>query len=96
MAVGIPTVVSPVGMATELVENNVNGFWARTPEEWFETLSQLVTDARLRIRFSEAGRKTIESRYSLQAWAPRMTELLQQVLEERHTVMAARAVSASN
>jgi len=96
MALGIPTVVSPVGTATELVENNVNGFWARTPQEWFETLSQLVSDAQLRVRFSEAGRKTIESRYSLQAWAPRLTELLQQVLEERHTVMAARAVSASN
>jgi glycosyltransferase involved in cell wall biosynthesis len=96
MALGIPTVVSPIGMATELVENNINGFWARTPQEWFETLSQLVSDAQLRSRFSEAGRKTIESRYSLQAWAPRLAELLQRVLEERRAMMAARTVSASN
>jgi glycosyltransferase involved in cell wall biosynthesis len=96
MALGIPTVVSPVGMATELIQNNVNGFWARTPQQWFEMLSQLVSDTQLRVRFSEAGRKTIESRYSLQAWAPRLTELLQQVLEERHAMLATRAVSASN
>jgi glycosyltransferase involved in cell wall biosynthesis len=96
MALGIPTVVSPVGMTTELVENNVNGFWARTPQEWFETLNQLVSDAQLRRRFSEAGRETIESRYSLQAWAPRLAELLQRVLVAPSAMMAARTVSASN
>jgi glycosyltransferase involved in cell wall biosynthesis len=86
MALGIPTVVSPVGMATELVENNVNGFWARTPQEWFETLSQLVGDAQLRSRFSEEGRKTIESRYSLQRWAPELIKLIESVLEDPMTV----------
>jgi glycosyltransferase involved in cell wall biosynthesis len=96
MALGIPTVVSPVGMATELVENNVNGFWARTPQEWFEALSQLVSDAQLRVRLSEEGRKTVESCYSLQAWGLRLAELLLQVLEEQHAVMTARAVSASD
>jgi glycosyltransferase involved in cell wall biosynthesis len=96
MALGIPTVVSPVGMATELVDHGVNGFWARTPEEWFEALNRLVLDVKLRSQFSEAGRKTIESRYSLRAWAPRLAELLQRVVQEPNSVIAARTVNASN
>jgi glycosyltransferase involved in cell wall biosynthesis len=96
MALGIPSVVSPVGVAAELVENSVNGFWARTPREWFDTLSLLVRDAQLRRRLSEAGRRTVESRYSLQAWAPKMSELFQRVMEERPEMMAARPVSAGN
>ncbi|MGD0965958.1 MAG: glycosyltransferase [Candidatus Acidiferrales bacterium] len=66
MAAGIPTVVSPVGMATELVEHNVNGFWARTPEEWLEAPDGPVSHVEDRRRFSEETRKTRESRYSLQ------------------------------
>jgi glycosyltransferase involved in cell wall biosynthesis len=96
MALGIPTVVSPVGMATELVEHNVNGFCARTPAEWFKALNQLITDIQIRKRFSEEGRKTVEARYSLQTWAPRLNELLARILQEPGAVMAARTVSASN
>lgn len=82
MALGIPTVASPVGMAKEVVQHSVNGFWARTPEEWFKALSRLITDADLRKRFAEEGRKTVEARYSLHTWGPRLSELLGQVLEE--------------
>jgi glycosyltransferase involved in cell wall biosynthesis len=96
MALGIPTVASPVGMAAELVEHNVNGFCARTPEEWFEALDQLVSDVQIRKRFSGEGRKTVEARYSLQAWAPRLNELLDRILQEPSAVMAARTVRASN
>jgi len=96
MALGISTVASPVGMATELVQHNVNGFWARTPGEWFEALNRLVTDAQLRRRFAEEGRKTVEARYSLQGWGPVMAELFVRILQEPDAVVAAQAVSASN
>jgi glycosyltransferase involved in cell wall biosynthesis len=96
MALGIPTVTSPVGMATELVQDNVNGLSARTPEEWFEALNLLVTDLRLRRRFAEAARKTIEARYSLQTWGPRLCELFDRILEQPGAVVEARAVGVSN
>jgi glycosyltransferase involved in cell wall biosynthesis len=83
MALGIPTVTSPVGMARELVQNNGNGYWARTPEEWFERLNLLVTDAQLRRRFSEEGRKTVVARYSVQAWGSRFVTLLQHIVENK-------------
>ncbi len=83
MALGIPTVISPVGMARELVQNSGNGYWARTPEEWFERLNLLVTDAQLRRRFSEEGRKTVVARYSVQAWGSSFVTLLQHVVDNK-------------
>jgi glycosyltransferase involved in cell wall biosynthesis len=82
MALGIPTVASPVGMAAELVENDVSGLWARTPEEWFGALQRLVAEPQLRTRLAVEGRKTVAARYSLETWAPRLTEVLEQVLQE--------------
>jgi len=76
MALGIPTVVSPVGMAAEVVRPNSSGFWARTPSDWFDALNRLVGDAILRRQFAEEGRKLVEAHYSVQTWAPRYTSLL--------------------
>jgi len=80
MARGIPTVVSPVGMATDVVQHAVNGFWARDEEEWFVCLDRLIRDEDLRRRFSLAARKTIEEKYSLQIWGPRLPALFDEIL----------------
>lgn len=76
MAVGLPTVASPVGMTTELIEDNVNGLLAETPQQWFLALQRLAEDAQLRERLSRAARKTIEERYSLQVWGPRFADFI--------------------
>jgi glycosyltransferase involved in cell wall biosynthesis len=96
MALGIPTVTSPVGMATELVQHNVNGLWAQTPEEWFDTLNRLITDIQLRRMFAEEGRRTVVARYSLQEWGSRLAELFDRILQEPGAVVAAHTVSASD
>jgi glycosyltransferase involved in cell wall biosynthesis len=80
MALGIPTVSSPVGMASEIIKHNVNGLLANTPGEWFEALARLMRDAELRRRLAEQGRKTVEAYYSLDVWAPRFANLLDQIL----------------
>lgn len=81
MAMGIPAVVSPVGMAMQLVRPEVNGLWASTGEQWLSGLDRLVNDASLRARLAAEGRKTIERHYSLQVWAPEFVSLLRSVLE---------------
>jgi glycosyltransferase involved in cell wall biosynthesis len=80
MALGIPTVSSPVGMASEIIKHNVNGLLARTPAEWFEALACLMRDAELRRRLAEEGRRTVEAYYSLEVWAPRFAGLLDTIL----------------
>ena len=77
MSVGVPCVVSNVGSNQNIVEDGVNGFLAKTNEEWVEKLSRLIDDAGLRKRVGLAGRKTIIEKYSLQVNAPKLLEILQ-------------------
>ena len=70
MAIGLPTVGSPVGVNSEIIENNVTGYLASTHEEWVSSLSQLIND-RMKLRnFGTAGRKRAQKIYSLQATLP--------------------------
>jgi len=69
MAAGVPCVISPVGMNTEIVENGVNGFLADSEDEWYESLKALVESSELRRRMGEAGREYTLARYNLYRWA---------------------------
>jgi glycosyltransferase involved in cell wall biosynthesis len=83
MGLGIPCVVSPLGVNRELITDGVNGFLATTEEEWVEKLTRLVDDPALRARLGAAGRKTIEERYSAALWAPRVQAILQAAAASR-------------
>jgi glycosyltransferase involved in cell wall biosynthesis len=76
MSMGAATVMSPVGVNTEIVKHGENGLLARNDDEWFEHLSALIDDAALRARLGKAGRETVEQRYSVHHWGPRLVELL--------------------
>ena len=67
MALGVPALVSPVGMNTEVVQSGVNGFVCATPAEWEASLRLLLADAGLRQQLGVAARATIEQRYSVRA-----------------------------
>jgi glycosyltransferase involved in cell wall biosynthesis len=77
MACGLPVVASPVGANREIVEPGHNGLLAGDTAQWMDALRRLVTDAALRQRLGDAGRDTVERRYSVQALAPRLLTLLQ-------------------
>lgn len=64
MAHGLPVVVSPVGMNSQLVQNGVNGFLADSDAEWMQTLCALIESAELRTQLGAAARSTIERDYS--------------------------------
>ena len=65
MALGVPPLVSPVGMNTEVVESGVNGYVCDTPAEWYESLRVLLANESERIRQGTAARRTIVERYSV-------------------------------
>ncbi len=79
MALGIPSVASPVGMNSEVVDDGVNGWLASTPEQWFDCLDQLLGSKELRLRFAAAGRQTALDKYSLEVLTPRLVDLLENV-----------------
>lgn len=75
MALGIPAVMSPVGVNTGIIRDGENGYLASSPEEWFEKLCRLIDDPALREQLGRAGRKTVEDRYSFNAWKERYAAL---------------------
>ncbi len=76
MSCGVPPVCSPVGVTTDIVQDGESGLLATTTREWVEKLSMLVEDPALRRRMGQAGRQTVEEKYSLTAHAPRFLETL--------------------
>jgi glycosyltransferase involved in cell wall biosynthesis len=79
MAASLPCVASPVGANTEAVVDGVNGFHARTTEEWERSLESLILSPELRARFGAGGRAHVESRYSMRVYRERYLALLARV-----------------
>jgi glycosyltransferase involved in cell wall biosynthesis len=65
MALGIPPLVSPVGVNTHIVQEGVNGFVCDTPNDWQTALEKLLQSHELRTQLGQAARQTIEQRYSV-------------------------------
>ena len=80
MGMGIPTVCSPVGVNTDIIQDDENGFLASTEDEWLDKLTRLLRSAELRRRLGEAGRATVEQKYSAISQAPRVYEIFKSVL----------------
>jgi glycosyltransferase involved in cell wall biosynthesis len=65
MALGIPAVVSPVGVNNDIVVNGVNGYLCSTEAEWETGLSMLLEASSLRKQMGEAGREKVVHHYSV-------------------------------
>ena len=79
MAAGLPCVASPVGANTEAVIDGVNGFHARTVDDWERSLQSLIESPELRARFGANGRAHVESRYAMRRYQERYLELLRRL-----------------
>jgi glycosyltransferase involved in cell wall biosynthesis len=64
MAVGRAAVISPVGINADVVREGDNGLWATTEDDWLRQLERLARDPELRQRLANAGRRTVEQRFS--------------------------------
>jgi len=67
MALSIPTIMSPVGVNSEIIQDGYNGFLASTTSEWVDKISQLVESAELRKKMGENGRATVVDQFSVDA-----------------------------
>ena len=67
MALGIPTIMSPVGVNSEIIKDGENGFLAFNDSEWVEKLSLLIDSFDLRKKIGAAGYRTVEDKYSVHA-----------------------------
>lgn len=67
MALGIPAVVSPVGVNTKIVDDDVNGYICNNLLEWENKLTILINDTQKRISMGKAAREKILKEYSVQS-----------------------------
>lgn len=67
MALGMATIMSPVGVNSEIIQDGENGMLASEVDEWVEKISRLIDDAVLREKCALNGRKTVEEKYSVEA-----------------------------
>lgn len=67
MACGVATVMSNVGVNSEIIEHGKNGYLAQTEQEWVNCLSLLIENSDLRHKIGQAGRETVVKNYSVNA-----------------------------
>src|SRR5262249_17735773 len=75
MALGIPTVLSPVGVKREIARDGA-AILADGEVEWLQSLRRLIDDPALRSSVGEAGRIRVERAYSVTATLPLWEDVL--------------------
>ena len=79
MSLEIPTIMSPVGVNTEIIDDGINGLIVKTEDDWYAKLSLLINNKKLRQTLGKAGRKTVEARYSVNANKQKYLEVFNSV-----------------
>ena len=75
MALGVPSICSPVGVNSTMITDGKNGYLAAGPAEWIEKIKLLMHSPELRQKLGRAGRETVEQEYSATVVAPRVLEV---------------------
>jgi glycosyltransferase involved in cell wall biosynthesis len=81
MAMGIPVVASPVGEQKYVIRHKVNGFLAKTEEDWYDYLKLLVEDTHLRDSIGRSGRETAEKELSSSICGKKLFDIIDRLLE---------------
>jgi len=85
MRAGLPTIGSDVGGVREAVEDGQNGFLVprEDPEELSRKVRILLTDAQLRRRMGQEGRRRYESMFTFEKMYERTLEVYKQAMLTR-------------
>jgi len=84
LAVGIPFVMTPVGMCAEIGVDGETHFNAQTDEEWYNSLDNLLTDAARRREMGARGRQYSLDNFAVPAQAAVLAEVLRGVGKKRN------------
>ncbi|GAL83792.1 hypothetical protein MYP_1020 [Sporocytophaga myxococcoides] len=67
MALGIPAVVSSVGVNAEIVDQGINGFLCESETDWLNYLTDLINNAQLRSEMGKKAREKVVNNYSVKS-----------------------------
>ena len=92
MAMGIPTVASPVGINQDLIRDGETGWLAADGPAWERALGRLIADAGERTRMGTRARSDVVNRFSLEHYAPQFLDALLPEGAERAGARAALGI----
>lgn len=79
LAMGIPAVISPVGVNTQIVANGRGGYLASSHSEWYDALVTLIEDKLLRDSVGGLGQKEVEAQFSVNSNCARFFALFEKL-----------------
>jgi len=81
MALGLPVVVSPVGMNRDVIESGVSGLFASSEDEWVTELLRLIGDPLLRERMGRAAQAIVERSFALEHIGGVVADLIERMFK---------------
>lgn len=82
MALGIPVIASPVGVNSEIVAHNENGFLVQNLDEWREALTALINNPSLRNQMGRAGQNLIKEKYCIEVTQQILVQLFKDTINK--------------
>lgn len=79
LSVGVPAIVTPVGVNRDILQFGEVGFGAADANEWFAAFETLYNDRKLATQMGEQGRKIVEDKYSVAASVAKLVEIFRSV-----------------
>lgn len=79
MSVGLPVVVSPVGVNAEILDRAELGLAAPSAADWYAALARLIADRELGKQLGANGRRVAEDHYSVKTNVIKLAEIFQEV-----------------
>lgn len=83
MSLEIPTIMSPVGVNVQIIENGVNGFLAYGDLQWECILSDLIENEEKRLSIGKQGRLTVQNFFSVDAHKDRYVHCFKNIAEKK-------------
>lgn len=80
MACGVPVVVSPIGMNTQVLGLGEVGIGATTQSEWLDAFDILLSDEKLQKKMGYLGREIIKNNYSTDVISLKLTQQFQKLI----------------
>ena len=79
MACGLPVITNDVGAVSEIIENEKDGYIARTSETYFEYLLSLVNDPDLRSKIGQNALRSVKAKFDWSKVINRYIEIYESV-----------------
>ena len=86
MALKIPSLLSPVGVNKDIIQNGINGYLPNTHEDWIRDLSNLIESEQLRSEIGSKGYETVYEKYSIAAVRNRYVEAFGKAIEIKNSL----------